>query len=185
MSTRLSYILAAAVGLCVLAYTAPNLETAVLHSGTFRVTGDGALSILDVHTGESLSVVYRDSQGRYDLSSLEAVDRLLRCHGDGLEHPISLKLIELVDHLQDRFGAAEVRMVSGYRSPDYNASLKKRLGRVAHDSLHMQGMAMDIQIAGIGKGELGAYARSVEGGGVGVYRSSSYIHVDVGPVRSW
>ena len=185
MSTRLSYIFAAVAGLIVLGYTAPNIETAVLHEGAFRLTGNGSLAILDVQTGESLSIVYRDSDGRYDIPSLEAIDRLLRCHGDGTEHPISLKLVELVDHIQDAFGAEEVRVVSGYRSPDYNASIKKRLGRVAHDSLHMKGMAMDIQLESVGKKELGAYARGIGGGGVGVYRSSTYVHVDVGPVRSW
>jgi len=185
MSTRPSYIVAALAGLLILAYTAPNLESSAMHDGVFRLTGDGTISILDVHTGEELSIVYRDGEGRYDPASLEAVDRLLRCHGDGTEHPISLKLIELVDHIQDKFDAERVLVVSGYRSPDYNASLKKRLGRVAHDSLHMQGMAMDIKLDGVGKRELGSYARSVESGGVGVYRTSSFVHVDVGPVRSW
>ncbi|HPQ81631.1 MAG TPA: DUF882 domain-containing protein, partial [bacterium] len=119
MSTRPSYIVAALACLFIMAYTAPNLESSALHDGAFRLTGDGAISILDVHTGEELSIVYRDGEGRYDPASLEAVDRLLRCHGDGTEHPISLKLIELVDHIQDKFDAERVLVVSGYRSPDY------------------------------------------------------------------
>lgn len=185
MSTRTAYIIASLLALFLLCASSPETQTAVEHQGVFRTTGDGRVNILDVTTGERLSIVYRDREGRYDISSLEAIDRLLRCHGDQAEYPISLKLVELVDHLQDRFDASEVRVVSGYRSPDYNAALKRKLGRVAHDSLHMQGMAMDIQFENVGKQELGAYAQEITVGGVGTYRSSTYVHVDVGPVRSW
>ena len=185
MSTRTASTLVSLLALLLLCVVSSETQTAVEHQGAFRVTGDGRVNLRDVHTGESLAIVYRDREGRYDPDSLAAIDRLLRCHGDGEEHPISLKLVELIDHLQDRFDANEVRIVSGYRSPEYNAALKRSLGRVAHDSLHMQGMAMDIQFDGVGKQELGASARETGVGGVGVYRSSTYVHVDVGPVRSW
>lgn len=165
--------------------SASKIETAVDHEHVFRLTGDGRLTLNDVHTGERLSIIYRDGRGVYDESSLDAIDRTMRCHGDQEMYPISLKLVELIDHLQDRFGTDDVLVVSGYRSPEYNAALKRRLRRVAHDSLHMQGMAMDIRLPAVDKRKLGAYARSLGAGGVGVYRSSHFVHVDSGPVRSW
>ena len=185
MSTRLAFIVAALSALIAFCAWAPETETASNHPGIFRLTGDGRIDIVDVETGENLSIVYRDSAGRYDVSTIAAVDRVLRCHGAGEMYPMSLKLIEFVDHLQDRFGAAKVRVVSGYRSPEYNAALKRKLGRVAHASLHMRGMAMDIQLPGVGKEELGRYARALGAGGVGVYASSGFVHVDAGEVRSW
>lgn len=185
MNTRIARLLAGCAFVLTLCVSSPSVETAALHASIFRLTGDGRIDLLDVHTGEKLSIVYRDGGGLYRESALDAVDRVLRCHGDQEEFPISLKLVELIDHLQDHFGADVVRIVSGYRSPEYNAALKRRLRRVAHNSLHMQGWAMDIQFPDVGKQVLGGYARSLSSGGVGVYASSSFVHIDVGPIRSW
>ena len=161
------------------------VDPMVAHESTFRLSGDGKLLLFDVQTGEKLSVVYRNADGSYNRAALEAVNRTLRCHGDKEVFPISLKLIELIDHLEDHYGATEVRVVSGYRSPEYNERLRRKIRRVAHDSLHMQGLAMDIMFENVSKATLGEFARSLESGGVGVYRSSNYVHIDVGPVRSW
>jgi len=162
-----------------------RLETATEHASPFRLTGDGRVDLFNTHTKERLSIVYRDSDGIYDDSSLDAIDHTLRCHSESGEHPISLKLVELIDHLQDHFKADDVRIISGYRSPKYNASLRRRSRRVAHNSLHTQGLAMDIRLPGVSAGKLGRYAGSLHAGGVGVYRGSSFVHVDVGPVRTW
>lgn len=162
-----------------------RLETAIEHNQAFRLTGDGHISMIDTHTGERLIVIYRNSEGVYDDSAIDAFDHTLRCHGKSEKYPISLKLIELIDHLQDHFGAKEIQVISGYRSPEYNASLRKRSSRVAHNSLHMKGLAMDIRIPGVDKRELGRYAHSLRAGGVGVYPTSGFVHVDVGPVRKW
>lgn len=185
MRTRATFITAAAALAVFFGIPAKPLETAVERPGVFRLSGDGRVNLLDVQTGEQLSIVYRDSRGAYNESTLDAIDRVLRCHGDQEMHPISLKLVELVDYLQDHFGASQISVVSGYRSPDYNEALRRKIRRVAHDSLHIQGMAMDIQFPGVGKKELGTIARSLGSGGVGVYARSSFVHVDVGPVRSW
>ncbi|MFH1830905.1 MAG: DUF882 domain-containing protein [Pseudomonadota bacterium] len=183
-ATVASTILFILTALFVTAVSAP-LESAVERPSPFKYSGDGCLSLIDVHTGEAISVVYRDKRGQYQDSALEAIDHTLRCHGSGQELPISLKLIELVDHIQDHFDTDQIKVVSGYRSFAYNSSLRRRLRRVAHDSLHIQGMAMDINLPRVHKGELGLFARALKAGGVGVYRSSTFVHVDVGPVRNW
>lgn len=185
MRTSLAFTFLLISAAALVMWTSANLETAALHPSVFNLTGDGRVILIDVQTGEKLSIVYRDSDGAYNESALDAVDRVLRCHGDQEMFPISLKLVELVDHLQDHFGASEVLVVSGYRSPEYNAALKRRIKRVAHDSLHMKGMAMDIKLPAIDKKTLGNYTRTLATGGVGIYRSSNFVHVDVGEVRSW
>lgn len=182
---RDAYIFATILLMTLVLVPAARLETAIEHSSPFRMTGDGVVKLIDVQTGERLSIIYRDSDGNYDDSTLEAIDHTLRCHGKKVEYPISLKLVELIDHLQDHFGAPEVEIVSGYRSPEYNAWLKTKLRRVAHDSLHMQGLAMDVRLPNVGKGKLGEFARSLRTGGVGIYGNSNFVHIDVGPVRKW
>lgn len=185
MATRTRIYLIALTILVFSVGLVPSVDPMVEHESMFRLSGDGKILLFDVQTGEKLSIVYRDTEGIYNQEALEAVNRTLRCHGDKEVFPISLKLIELIDHLEDHFAADEVRVVSGYRSPEYNEQLRRKIGRVAHDSLHMQGLAMDIMFQNVSKSELGKFARLLNSGGVGVYRSSNYVHIDVGPVRSW
>lgn len=75
---------------------------------------------------------------------------------------------------------------SGYRSPEYNANLKG----AAKNSLHMQGKALDISWSGINnetKEEFIRLARIYGFRGIGRYGSGSgnFIHIDVGPERTW
>lgn len=185
MKASFTHILAILVFTLLTLIPASRLETAIEHASAFRLTGDGKILFIDTHTEEHLSIVYRNEDGVYDDSALAAIDHTLRCHGKSEKYPISLKLVELIDHLQDHFGADEVHVVSGYRSPEYNAHLRQRSSRVAHNSLHMKGLAMDIRMPNVDKVKLGNYARSLRAGGVGVYYSSCFVHVDVGPVRKW
>ena len=185
MRARVTSIAIFFVTIALILASANSLESAVDRTSPFKHSGDGRISLVDVHTGESISVVYRDEKGRYSDSALEAIDYTLRCHGSGQEIPISLKLVELVDHLQDHFGTERVKVVSGYRSASYNKMLRRRLRRVARESTHIHGLAMDIKLPGVHKKELGQFARALRAGGVGVYRSSTFVHLDVGPVRHW
>jgi uncharacterized protein YcbK (DUF882 family) len=185
MRARITFILAAVVVALTWLTGQAHLTTSQASASPFRYTGDGRLALSDPQTGESITVVYRTEKGAYKDEALSAIEHLLRCHGDDEKHPISLKLVELIDHLQDHFGADAVSVVSGYRSPDYNARLRRTLRRVAHDSRHMDGLAMDILLPGVTKQELAAYAESLRSGGVGDYASSRYVHIDVGPIRRW
>ena len=185
MKARYTYILSLIVFTVLMLIPVLRLETAINHNSVFKNSGDGKIVFFDTHTHETLSIVYRDSDGNYNDAALGAINHTLRCHGNSLRFPMSLKLIELIDNVQDRFGAKNVHVISGYRSPEYNATLTKRSSRVAHNSLHMRGLAMDIRMPGVNKVELGQYARSLRTGGVGVYYSSGFVHIDVGPVRSW
>lgn len=147
--------------------------------------GDGHLHLVNPKNHEELDIRYRDENGRYDLAKIAEIRHLLRCRLTGTEAEIPLALIELVDRIQDHFRASEVHVLSGYRSPTLNESLWRRGRRVARHSLHMQGMAMDIQLPGVPARRLRDYAKSLQSGGVGYYPQRHFVHVDVGPVRYW
>ena len=49
----------------------------------------------------------------------------------------------------------------------------------------MQAEAIDIRLHGIPTSELRDAALRLQRGGVGYYRSSDFVHVDVGRVRHW
>jgi hypothetical protein len=49
----------------------------------------------------------------------------------------------------------------------------------------MQGQAADISLRGSSLGQLHRAALSLRGGGVGYYPAHGFVHVDVGPIRTW
>jgi uncharacterized protein YcbK (DUF882 family) len=56
---------------------------------------------------------------------------------------------------------------------------------VALHSLHMQAEAIDIRLPGIATAAVRDAALRLQRGGVGYYRDSNFVHLDVGPVRRW
>jgi uncharacterized protein YcbK (DUF882 family) len=80
---------------------------------------------------------------------------------------------------------AHFSVISGYRSPQTNAKLHERSTGVAQHSLHMQGRAIDVRMAGIDCADLAAHAESLQRGGVGYYRASNFVHLDTGAFRTW
>lgn len=149
------------------------------------LSGDGELSLRSLKTGERITATYRDADGEYDYAVLQELNRLLRCHWDGETTLIDLELVELLDDIQDHFGVARLDVVSGYRSPAYNEYLASLGRKVAKKSYHMKGLATDIQLPGVAVAKVSKYARKLRIGGVGYYPGDQFVHVDVGPVRSW
>jgi uncharacterized protein YcbK (DUF882 family) len=57
--------------------------------------------------------------------------------------------------------------------------------KVAANSLHTQGMAVDIRIPNRNIAQVRDAALQLAGGGVGYYRRAKFIHLDTGRVRYW
>lgn len=147
---------------------------------------DGELTFFNVHTDERLRVRYRDEAGNYDLTALDEVNHILRCHHTGEVAAIDVRVLEHVNLVQKSVdGAGEIHVISGYRSPEYNAQLVKRSRRVARHSLHMEGQALDFYIPGVTPRELRHAAMKLQYGGVGYYPRKHFIHLDCGPFRTW
>ncbi len=143
------------------------------------------LSFRHVHTGERLAVEYFDGL-RYLPDALQAVDHLLRDFRTGDVLAIEPTLLDLLHLLHRSTGATRpYEVISGYRSPETNAMLRRRSHGVAAASLHMRGMAIDLRVEGVPLRGLRKAALQLRRGGVGYYPSSNFVHVDVGPVRSW
>jgi len=78
-----------------------------------------------------------------------------------------------------------VHVLSGYRTPETNAKLRRRSKGVAKYSLHMEGRAADIYIPGIPIKTVQKTMLEMQAGGVGVYSKSNFVHIDTGQVRNW
>jgi uncharacterized protein YcbK (DUF882 family) len=144
-----------------------------------------SLGFYNTHTEETLKTVYW-AEGKYQPDGLREINRILRDHRTGDVHRMDERLLDLLYLLQTRTGRKDkFHVISGYRSPATNAMLHTRSSGVATRSYHMQGMAIDIRLPGYDLKKLHQAALALKAGGVGCYLSSNFIHVDVGPVRSW
>jgi uncharacterized protein YcbK (DUF882 family) len=145
--------------------------------------GDRALDMYNIHTGEKLNIRYCSS-GDYDRNALEKINYFLRCHYTNEVKEIDVGVLDLLCDIRDSIGSKEdLQIISGYRSPAYNQYLVSLGRHVSRNSLHMQGLAIDFAVDGVGNERLARIAKSFRAGGVGTY--ADFVHVDVGRVRYW
>ena len=80
-----------------------------------------------------------------------------------------------------------IDVLSGYRSPQTNAMLRRRSRQVAEHSQHMQGKAIDAHFLDVGTGRIRDIAMRMQAGGVGFYPTGNtpWVHIDSGSVRYW
>jgi uncharacterized protein YcbK (DUF882 family) len=146
------------------------------------------LNLHHLHTGESLSVVYRVGN-TYVPSAIAELNHFLRDHRTQEESHYDPKEFDVLHNVLTRLGkpTAEIDVVCGYRTPWSNNFLRTRSAStgVAKNSQHMQAKAIDIRVPGVLTANLRDAALSLQAGGVGYYPISQFVHVDVGPVRQW
>jgi uncharacterized protein YcbK (DUF882 family) len=173
------------VGLLVFLLSVP-----LAHSATSPVSAgrEYRLRFYHTHTHERLDIVYRRGD-TYIPAALDQLDHYLRDHRTGDVRHFDPRLFDLLSDLTASLGdsGGEIDVICGYRTPWSNEFLRTRNAHtgVAVHSLHMQAEAIDIRLAGIPTSELRDAALRLHRGGVGYYRSSDFVHVDVGRVRHW
>lgn len=143
------------------------------------------LSFRHAHTGETLSVDYAAGDTYVD-DALARINWLLRDFRNGQSRPIDPRLLDQLHALSRITGSdAPFEVVSGFRSPATNEMLRRRGGRVASRSLHLDGRAIDVRVADVPLAGLRDAAMSLRAGGVGYYPQSRFVHLDTGGVRRW
>jgi uncharacterized protein YcbK (DUF882 family) len=136
-------------------------------------------------TNDAFSGVYwRD--GRYDRNALRQLDYVFRDLSAAEVTPMDPRLFDVLSSLARAVDTDETwQVISGYRTPETNAARSRQSRRVSTVSLHMSGMAADCRLPGRNSLELARRAADMQTGGVGLYRSDGFIHLDCGPVRRW
>jgi uncharacterized protein YcbK (DUF882 family) len=149
---------------------------------------DYRLRFYHTHTRERLDIVYRRGD-TYLPEALDALDHYLRDHRTGEIHHFDPHLFDLLHELTASLNdsGGEIDVICGYRTPWSNEFLRTRSEHtgVARHSLHMQAEAIDIRLPGITTAAVRDAALRLHRGGVGYYRNSDFVHVDVGRVRRW
>lgn len=143
------------------------------------------IELISTHTGERLRTCFFRS-GAYCRDALSSLTHLLRDHRNGQQAAIDPGVFDILHEVAvaaDREPRFEV--ISGYRSPATNARLHEHSSGVARRSLHMEGRAIDVRLAGYNTAKLRDVALALRRGGVGYYARSDFVHLDTGRVRTW
>jgi uncharacterized protein YcbK (DUF882 family) len=144
------------------------------------------LELHNSHTNETVSVLYRRGD-EYQASAVASLRNVMRDHRNNTAHEIDLALYDQLHDLALAAGCdPRFEIISGYRSPESNASMSARPGSgVAKHSLHMEGRAIDVRLHQCSCADLRELALAAARGGVGYYRSSNFVHIDTGRFRTW
>lgn len=144
------------------------------------------LSLHHLHTNERIEVAYRIGD-RYQRDALKELNYFLRDFRTDDVAVIDPRLFDLLYDIDRRLGSrgAPFEILSAYRSPKTNAMLRRASRRVAKNSLHMTGKALDIRSSRASSRRVRDCALALGRGGVGFYSRSDFVHIDTGSVRRW
>ncbi|MDE3104015.1 MAG: DUF882 domain-containing protein [Acidobacteriota bacterium] len=146
------------------------------------------LRLANMHTGETLDLVYRVGNV-YVPEALERLNSFLRDHYTQDVIPYDPKEFDVLHALMSRLRKPDgiIDVMCGYRTPETNEALRENSPStgVAEHSQHMEGHAIDLRVPGVSTIAVRNAALSLHAGGVGYYPVSQFVHVDVGPVREW
>jgi uncharacterized protein YcbK (DUF882 family) len=161
---------------------APNSTESVSANGETRT-----INLIEPHTNETGSFTYMVN-GIYDSNVLEKLNWFMRDWRHDEQTKIDPKLFDIVWEVYRESGSAQpVEVLSGYRSPETNAMLRRRSRQVAEHSQHILGKAMDAHFLDVPTSRIREIAMRMQDGGVGFYPTgiSPWVHLDTGSVRYW
>ncbi|PWE33196.1 Tat pathway signal protein [Maritimibacter sp. 55A14] len=155
-------------------------------AGFLRGAGDiRRIRMYSGRTGESLDTIYW-IEGEYIREALAEITHFMRDWRTGQTMVIDNRTVDIMAAAHNLLDVSEPYMLlSGYRSPETNAMLRRRSRGVAKNSLHMQGQAADLRMKSRSVGQMAQAAAVCHAGGVGRYSRSNFVHMDCGDVRSW
>jgi uncharacterized protein YcbK (DUF882 family) len=176
----LARALCAPLLLC-LGFASNSTESAIANGETRTI------NLSDGHTNEAGSFTYMVN-GVYDSTVLEKLNWFMRDWRHNEKTSMDPKLFDIVWEVYRESGSAQpVDVLSGYRSPETNAMLRRRSRQVAEHSQHMLGKAMDAHFLDVPTSKIRDIAMRLQAGGVGFYPTGNtpWVHLDAGSVRYW
>lgn len=152
--------------------------------------GRRTLDLYRSDTGERTGVgargglLYLD-HGVWVPGAYEQICWLLRDVQAGQAVRMDARLIAALDWVQRflaSYGYVEpIHVLSGFRSQATN----NKIEGAAKNSQHLYGKAVDIRLPGLSAEYLSKLFSWLSQGGVGVYASRDFVHIDTGTIRHW
>jgi uncharacterized protein YcbK (DUF882 family) len=160
----------------------PNSTESAVANGDTRT-----IVLSNQHTDESGSFTFMVN-GVYDQAVLDKLNWF--CRDWRLNEPTKMDphLFDIIWEVYRESGSTQpIDVLSGYRSPQTNAMLRRRSRQVAEHSMHMEGKAIDAHFLDVGTARIRDIAMRMQEGGVGFYPTglTPWVHIDSGSVRYW
>ena len=155
-------------------------------AGFLRGGGDiRRLRMTSQRSGESIDTIYW-IEGDYIKDAVREISLFMRDWRTDQVHDIDIRTIDILTASHNLLDVSEPYiLLSGYRSPETNAMLRRRSRGVAKNSRHLKGEAADVRLGSRSVNQMFRAAKACNGGGVGRYSGSDFVHMDCGPVRTW
>jgi len=176
------FLLALAGPLLLALAAAPSSTESAIANGDTRT-----ITLSNQHTNESGSFTYMVN-GYYDSAVLEKLNWFLRDWRLNESTKMDPKLFDIIWQVYRESGSQQpVDVLSGYRSPQTNAMLRRRSRQVAEHSQHMEGRAIDAHFLDVGTAAIRDITMRLQAGGAGFYPTGAtpWVHIDSGTVRYW
>ena len=132
-------------------------------------------------TGESIDTIYY-VDGKYIPEAIREISWFMRDwrQNKAVKYdPRNIDNLAAAIHLMDT--KEPYLLISGYRTPQTNRMLRG----ASSNSYHMRAMAADVRLKSRTVRQMSGAAVKAQGGGVGYYGRSNFVHMDSGPVRTW
>jgi uncharacterized protein YcbK (DUF882 family) len=164
------------------AWLVPNSTESAVANGDTRT-----IILSSQHTNESGTFTFMVN-GLYDQAALDKLNWFCRDWRLNEQTKMDPHLFDVIWEVYRESGSTQpIDVLSGYRSPQTNAMLRRRSRQVAEHSQHMQGKAIDAHFLDVGTGRIRDIAMRMQAGGVGFYPTGNtpWVHIDSGSVRYW
>jgi uncharacterized protein YcbK (DUF882 family) len=144
-----------------------------------------SMTLVRPDSKEKISLTYWTPAGGWDLKGYQAACWMLRDVKYGQAAQMDTGLLDTLFIMQSWLATygyhQDVHILSGYRTKAHNDKLEG----AAKNSMHLYGRAADIYMPGISPVLLSRMGQMLGLGGVGLYASRGFVHVDRGSVRNW
>ena len=152
----------------------------------FRPKKRFSLKLRNVNTSETYSyrikAAFFDNELNYDV-----LDYFFRDWRENetikMDRGVIKNFLKICESLLGSERELEVDVTSGYRTTKTNEKLRKNNSKVAKNSMHLVGRAIDFKVRNRSIEKLEMVAKKLTPGGLGIY--SGFIHIDTGPYRRW
>lgn len=149
------------------------------------ISREKKLQLYNSNTKEEICITC-SPQEHYDARLINQFSHFLRDHHQDSVHPMDPALIDVLFAVSvPTRSNGTFEIISGYRSPVTNHSLRKHHHGVAENSLHTRGKAIDLRLSDVSSHDVNRAGLALQRGGVGYYPKENFVHLDTGDIRYW
>ena len=155
-------------------------------NSSYRPKKHFSLNLRNVNTSETYS--YRIKAAFFNNKlNYEVLDHFFRDWRENktiqMDRGVIKNFLKICESLLGSDRELDVDITSGYRTQKTNQKLRQNSSKVAKNSMHLIGRAIDFKVRSRSINNLELVAEKLTPGGLGIY--PGFIHIDTGPYRRW